>query len=70
MARKRKVGRPKGTGGKRKSDAAKIRTILEAKGVECPTETVANIAVARGVVRNEALTVKISQERGKLREAA
>jgi len=70
MARKRKVGRPAGSGGKAKSDAAKIRTILENRGVDYPTNKVANLAVNRGVKRNKALTVKISIERGKLRRAA
>jgi len=70
MARKRKVGRPKGTGGKTKSDAAKIRTILENRGVEYPANKVANLAVSRGVERNKALAVKISIERRTLREAA
>jgi hypothetical protein len=70
MSSKCKVGRPKGTGGKRKTDAAKIRSILENRGVDYPTDKVANIAVSRGVERNKALPVKICIERRNLREAA
>jgi len=70
MAKSKKVGRPLGSGGKKKSDAAKIRTVLENKGVEYPTKKVIGILKSRGVEDNKALQVKISQQRAVLREAA
>ena len=63
-------GRPKGSGGKKVSDAEKIRRVLLAKGLDYPTKKVAGIVRTRGVVVNTALSVKISIERGKLRKAA
>jgi hypothetical protein len=72
MARKRKVGRPKGTGGKRKSDAEKIRGILNQYGVNYPTKLVKGRAKTRGVAvpaaPSKALDVKIAQVRRELRE--
>jgi hypothetical protein len=74
MARKRKVGRPKGTGGKRKSDAAKIADIVRkrwAEGLSCygrGHNTVVNQAIRRGVEDNAALQIKIAQARRTVRD--
>jgi hypothetical protein len=72
MAKKRKVGRPKGTGGKKKSDAAKIRGVLEQYGVNYPTKKVKSVVKTRGVAvpaaPSKALDVKIAQVRRELRK--
>jgi len=74
MARKRKVGRPKGTGGKRKSDAQKIADIVRkrwADGLSCygrGHQAVVNLAVRRGVEDNAALQIKVAQARRTVRD--